>query len=104
MITVDEARELVNTATIPFPQDWKEQMLRIAEEAIQNTARSGKKLTNLKGIVYSVSPGGYNRGTFYLSAEQLSEIAAVLKQNGFGVGEDYRIRFDGQPLTIDILW
>ena len=104
MITVDEARELVNTAEIPFPQDWKEQMLKTVDDNIRSVARSGRKVATVHGKVYGTGRGGYTNGVFNLSANQFSEISAVLKQNGFGVGEDFRIRFDGQPLTIDILW
>ena len=35
MITVDEARDLVNTAEIPFPLNWKEQMFTVIENAIR---------------------------------------------------------------------
>jgi hypothetical protein len=104
MITIDEARELVNTTEIPFPQDWKEQMLRSVEDNIRVTARGGRKVVNVQGKVYATRAGGYNTGTFFLSPEQFLEITAVLKQNGFGVNEDFRIRFDGQPLNIDIFW
>jgi|ERR1035437_2854273 hypothetical protein len=102
MITVDEARELVNTAEIPFPQDWKEQILCSIEDNIKTTAANGRKVLNVKGVVIGRPPGRY--GTFNLSAGQFAEISAVLKQCGFGVGEDFRIRFDGQPLAIDIIW
>lgn len=104
MITVDQARELVNNVEIPFPQDWRDQMLRSVEETIRTMARSGKKVANVQGKVYATRLGGYNTGTFFLSPDQFLEITAILKQNGFGVNEDFRIRFDGQPLNIDIFW
>lgn len=104
MITADQARELVNQVEIEFPQDWKEQIERVIDDQIKASSTNRKKVTTVQGKVYAKSAQGYNTGTFYLNPEQFNEVSANLKQNGFGVNEDFRIRFDGQPLTIDILW
>lgn len=104
MITADQARELVNQVEIEFPKDWKDQIDRTIEDQIKSASNNRKKVTTVQGKVYTKSQSGYQTGTFYLNAEQFNEVTATLKQNGFGVNEDFRIRFDGQPLTIDILW
>ena len=104
MINADQARELVNQVEIEFPKDWKEQMEKVVEDQIKSAAGNRKKVTTVQGKVYSKSANGYNTGTFFLNAEQFNELATNLKNSGFGVNEDFRIRFDGQPLTIDILW
>lgn len=104
MITVDQAREIVNQAEIEFPKDWKSQIETTIEDQILSNSRNRKKVVTVQGKVFSRSPAGYQVGTFFLSPDQFGEVTAVLKQNGFGVNEDFRIRFDGQPLTIDILW
>jgi|ERR1035437_713196 sugar phosphate isomerase/epimerase len=104
MITVDEARELVNVAEIPFPQDWKDQILKVVEDSIKVAAQAGRKVVSVKGTAYGKTTNRYCNGNFNLSAEQLKEVSAILKQSGFGVGEDYRIRHDGCPMSIDILW
>ena len=104
MINVEQAREMVNQQEIEFPQDWKTQIENVIDEQIKTSAKNRKKVTTVQGKVYSKTAGGYPTGTFFLNAEQFNEVAATLKQNGFGVNEDFRIRFDGQSLTIDILW
>ena len=104
MINADQAREMVNQQEIEFPRDWKAQIEGVIEEQIKTSARNRKKVTTVQGKVYSKSAQGYQTGTFFLNADQFNEVSAVLKQSGFGVNEDFRIRFDGQPLTIDILW
>ena len=98
MINIDEAKELVNNSIIPFPADWRNQMMRTVEESIRNQASKGKKMVTISGMI-NVS---YNR--YYLNAEQFSEVSAIVKQWGFKVEEDFKMRYDGQPLTIDIFW
>lgn len=100
MINVDEARELVNAAGIPFPADWKEQILATAEETIKSQARKGRHMATLSGRVSDRNTYQH----FFLNAEQFSQITAVIKAGGFRVDEDFRIRYDGQPLTVDIFW
>lgn len=98
MINIDEARELVNNAVIPFPADWITQIVRSVEESIRAQAAKGRKMATIQGQVNS----NYNR--YHLNAEQLSEVSAIVKQWGFRVDEDFKMRYDGQPLTIDIFW
>lgn len=100
MINVDQARELVAAADIPFPQDWRDQMLKVSEDAINKAAKTGRKSVAVHGKVN-------DRGTyqnFFITPEQFTEIVATLKQNGFRVDEYFKIRHDGQPLYIDIFW
>lgn len=104
MINADQAREMVNQQEIEFPKDWKAQIETVIDEQIKTSAKNRKKVTTVQGKVYTKSLGGYPTGTFFLNADQFNEVSATLKQNGFGINEDFRIRFDGQPLTIDILW
>ena len=98
MISINEAKELVENAIIPFPVDWREQIVRNVEESIRNQAQRGKRMTTIQGQINS----NYNR--YYLNAEQFSEVSAIVKQWGFRVEDDFRMRYDGQPLTIDIFW
>jgi len=98
MINIDEARELVNNAIIPFPADWRNQMIRTVEESIRTQASKGRKMVTIQGQVSA----NYNR--YHLNAEQFSEVSAIVKQWGFRVDEDFKMRYDGQPLTIDIFW
>lgn len=98
MISIDQAKELVENAIIPFPTDWRAQMERAAEDAIRNQASRGKRMANVQGTINA----NYNR--YYLNAEQFSEVSAIVRKWGFRVEDDFRIRYDGQPLTIDIFW
>ena len=103
MITIDQAREIVNNAVIPFPVDWKQTFLIDVENAIKNQAGKGKKMVSVAGKVTAAINGqGWNE--FHLNVEQFTEIIAVLKANGFHVEEDLRMRYDGRPFSIDIFW
>jgi hypothetical protein len=103
MITIDQAREIVNNAVIPFPVDWKQTFLIDVETAIKNQAGKGKKMVSVAGKVFSnIDRTGLKE--FYLNVEQLTEIIAVLRINGFHVEEDLRMRYDGRPFSIDIFW
>ncbi len=100
MINVNEAIELTNEAVIPFPTNWREQMVNNCESSIKSQAKRGKRLATIQGKVQDQG----NWQNFFLTPEQFSEISAILKANGFRVDEDFRVRYDGQPLTIDIFW
>lgn len=100
MINIDQARELVSTADIPFPQDWKEQLLKVADDNITKAAKIGRKTTSIQGKVNEKT----TYQNFFISPEQFGEIVAVLKQNGFRIDEYFKMRHDGQPLYIDVFW
>jgi len=85
MITVDEAINIANTAQIPFPLDWRDQLSR-------SVTISGKVA------------GGPHYTTFYVTPEQFGEVSSIIKQNGFRVDEHFQIRYDGVPLEIDVYW
>jgi len=100
MITVDEATQLANTIDIPFPTDWRIQMERNAESVIRMEAEKGRKHAVLKGQV----SGGRYYTPFHITAEQFAEVSTIIKQSGFRVDEHFKVRYDGQPLDIDIYW
>lgn len=100
MITIDEAIQLANTIDIPFPTDWREQMERNADGAIRAEAEKGRKCAVLKGKV----SGGRYYTPFHITAEQFAEVSAIIRQSGFRVDEHFKVRYDGNPLEIDIFW
>lgn len=100
MINVDQARDLVLAAEIPFPQDWRDQMLKLTDDAINKAAKGGKKFVCIQGKVNDRA----SYQNFFIGPEQFTEIIAAVKQNGFRVDEYLKIRHDGQPLYIDIFW
>ena len=68
-------------------------------------AASGNKSSLVMNTILAIRgevSASFNR--YYVNAEQFSEVSAIVKQWGFRVEEDFKMRYDGQPLTIDIRW
>lgn len=105
MITIDEAIKMTESYHIDFPENWKDQILKSIETSITSAATKGKDRCTVKGTVTPHNPAsGYGYGQLYLTTDQFSEIVGEVKKNGFKIEEDFKLRFDGQPLSVDVSW